>query len=187
MEEDLEAQESGRRMGRGGALPDALEAWLHIGGDGAVTVYTGKVEVGQNTRTALTQAVAEELRVAPAEVRLLMGDTDLVPYDAGTFGSQSTPRMSPQLRKAAATAREMLIDLAAERWKVERTRVAVRAGKLEANGHRAGFGELTAGQKLTRTVGAAPLTPGRGMDGDGYAGGQGGRARHCHRYAPLHG
>jgi isoquinoline 1-oxidoreductase len=47
-----------------------------------------------------------------------MGDTDLVPYDLGTFGSRSTPTMAPQLRKAAAAAREMLISLAAQRWQV---------------------------------------------------------------------
>src|SRR5690242_11899655 len=104
VEEDLEAQESGRRVGSGGGAPEQLSAWLHIGEDGSVTVYTGKVEVGQNTRTALTQAVAEELRAPASSVKLVMGDTDLTPFDAGTFGSLSTPRMSPQLRKVAATA-----------------------------------------------------------------------------------
>ena len=79
-----------------------------------VTVYTGKVEVGQNIRTSLTQAVAEELRAPLTSIRMVMGDTDLTPFDAGTFGSRTTPTMSPQLRKAAAAAREMLIDLAAE-------------------------------------------------------------------------
>ena len=160
VEEDLEAQESGRRVGRGaGAPPEALSAWLHIGQDGAVTVYTGKVEVGQNTRTALTQAVAEELRTPVESVTLVMGDTDLTPFDAGTFGSLSTPRMSPQLRKAAATAREMLIDLAAEQWQTSRASVTLRDGKVTAGAHSAGFGQLTQGQKLTRTISAAALTP----------------------------
>ena len=59
---DLEAQESGRgRRGFGRAMPKEVSAWLHIGEDGAITAYTGKVEVGQNSRTSLTQAVAEEL------------------------------------------------------------------------------------------------------------------------------
>ena len=78
-----------------------------------VTVYTGKVEVGQNARTSLTQAVAEELRTPVSSIRMVMGDTELTPFDMGTFGSQTTPRMWPQIRKAAAAAREMLIDLAA--------------------------------------------------------------------------
>ncbi len=84
--------------------PRDVSAWLHIAGDGAVTVYTGKIETGQNTRTALTAAVAEELHAPVESIRMIMGDTDLTPYDGGTYGSQSTPVMSPQLRRAAATA-----------------------------------------------------------------------------------
>ena len=83
-----------------------VAAWIHIGEDGKVTVYTGKVEVGQNIRTSLSQIVAEELMVPLSSVTMIMGDTDLVPYDRGTYGSLTTPQMGPQLRKAAATARE---------------------------------------------------------------------------------
>ena len=70
-----------RRSRAGRARPGAaaaareIGAWLHIGEDGAVTAYTGKVEVGQNIRTSLTQAVAEELRAPLESVRLVMGDT----------------------------------------------------------------------------------------------------------------
>ena len=63
--EDAWAQESGggrRRGGFGPRRPQELGAWLHIGEDGVVTVFTGKAEVGQNIRTSLTQVVAEELR-----------------------------------------------------------------------------------------------------------------------------
>lgn len=80
-------------------------AWIHIAENGIVSVYTGKVEVGQNIRTSLSQVVAEELHVPLQSIKMIMGDTDLVPYDAGTFGSRSTPQMGTQLRKAAATAR----------------------------------------------------------------------------------
>src|SRR5256884_1273761 len=100
-------------------LPQEIGAWIHIDEDGGVSVFTGKVEVGQNTRTSLTQAVADELHVPLSTVRMVMGDTDLTPFDAGTFGSRSTPTMAPQLRKAAAAAREMLIAMAAEQLKVE--------------------------------------------------------------------
>ena len=75
-----------------------------------MTAYTGKTEVGQDIRTSLSQAVAEELRAPLASVRLVMADTELTPYDAGTFGSMTTPTMGPQLRRAAAAARESLID-----------------------------------------------------------------------------
>jgi isoquinoline 1-oxidoreductase len=103
--EAADAQESGRRARVGDAKPQEISAWLHIGEDGVVTVYTGKTEVGQNIRTSLSQAVAEELRAPVTSIRMLMADTDLVPYDMGTFGSRTTPTMAPQLRKAAAEAR----------------------------------------------------------------------------------
>jgi isoquinoline 1-oxidoreductase len=117
------AQQRGQgESGRGGfneRLPQEIGAWIHIDEDGGVSVFTGKVEVGQNTRTSLTQAVADELHVPLSTVRMVMGDTDRTPFDAGTFGSRSTPTMAPQLRKAAAAAREMLIAMAAEQLKVE--------------------------------------------------------------------
>src|SRR6185369_9038562 len=100
------AQETGggRRRGGGGNRPQDIGAWLHIGEDGTVTVYTGKVEVGQNIRTSLSQVVAEELRTPLSSVELVMGDTQLCPYDAGTFGSRTTPDMARQLRRVAAAA-----------------------------------------------------------------------------------
>ena len=117
------AQQRGQdESGRGGGnnqLPNDIDAWIHIDEKGEVTAFTGKVEVGQNTRTSLIQAVADELHVPLSSVHLVMGDTDLTPFDMGTFGSLSTPRMAPQLRKAAAAAREMLIAMAAEQLKVE--------------------------------------------------------------------
>jgi len=85
-------------------------AWLHVAATGVVTAFTGKVEVGQGTRRALRIIVAEELEVALAEVRLVMGDTDLCPFDIGTFGSLSMPTAAVDLRRAAAAAREMLGD-----------------------------------------------------------------------------
>ena len=100
-----------------------VESWIHIGEDGTVSVYTGKVEVGQNIRTSLSQIVAEELMVPVISIKMIMGDTDLVPYDAGTFGSRTTPQMGTQLRKAAATAREALADMAAKKWNTTATGV----------------------------------------------------------------
>lgn len=83
-------------------------AWLHVGANGVVTAFTGKVEVGQGTRRALRLIVAEELAVSLAEVRLVMGDTDLCPFDIGTFGSLSMPTAAVDLRRAAAAARDAL-------------------------------------------------------------------------------
>ena len=104
-----------QRPGDGRQRPREIGAWMHIGEDSAVTVYTGKVEIGQNIRTSLTQVVAEELHVPVKPIRMVMADTAPVPFDAGTFGSRTTPTMARQLRRAAAAAREVLIDLAAEK------------------------------------------------------------------------
>ena len=144
----------------GGDTPSELGAWLHVGEEGTVTVYTGKAEVGQNIRTSLTQVVAEELPTPLDSIRLVMGDTDLTPYDRGTFGSRTTPTMAPQLRKAAAAARQLLITLAAEQWNVEGDSIVVADGKVS---HRKtdqslDFGQLTKGQKLMKTIGEDVLT-----------------------------
>ena len=159
---DLEAQESGRGAGGRRDLPRDLAAWLHIDERGRVTAYTGKVEIGQNIRTSLAQAIGDELRVPIETVALVMGDTDLCPYDAGTFGSQTTPRMAPQLARAAATAREMLIDRAAATWQVDRATLSARDGRIvQAGGRSVAYGELTRGQKLTGMVAAeaGQMTP----------------------------
>src|SRR3989442_313376 len=111
-------------------LPREVGAWLHVAEDGTVTVFTGKVEFGQNIRTELTQVVAEELRVPLERVRLVMGDTDLTPFDMGTFGSRTTPIMAAQLRQVAAAAREGLIDLAAAAWKEGRKAPALEEGRV---------------------------------------------------------
>jgi isoquinoline 1-oxidoreductase len=156
------AQESGGGRGRGGAAaPQDIGAWLHIAESGAITAYTGKVEMGQNIRTSLTQAVAEELRAQPSQIALVMGDTMLTPYDIGTVGSMTTPQMAPQLHRAAAAAREMLIDLAAEKWNADRATLTLADGAVRnASGAKVSFGELTHGQKLSKTIAAdARVTP----------------------------
>ncbi len=78
-----------RRRRARGSWSTSAGAWLHVDTDGAVTAFTGKVDVGQGNRTALSLLVAAELGVPVDAVRLVMGDTDLCPYDRGTFGSRS--------------------------------------------------------------------------------------------------
>jgi CO/xanthine dehydrogenase Mo-binding subunit len=158
----VQAQESGSGKRRSSEeRPENIGGWLHIGEDGTVTVYTGKVEVGQNIRTSLTQAVAEELFIGVGKIQIVMGDTELTPYDMGTFGSRTTPTMSPQLRKAAAAARELLIGLAAAEWKVDRQRLVAADGKIvdsrivDSEIQRSvEYGALVKGQQLTRAISA---------------------------------
>jgi isoquinoline 1-oxidoreductase len=140
--------------------PEEIGAWLHIGGDGTVTAYTGKVEFGQNIRTSLSQVIAEELRVPVSSIKLVMGDTELTPFDMGTFGSRTTPDMASQLRKVSAAARELLVDMAAEEWKADRNSLTVADGRItnRAGGQSAALGHFTKGQKLMRAVTATPAT-----------------------------
>jgi len=156
-------QESGRTR-RGGEenLPQEIDAWLHIGEKGEITVFTGKVEVGQNIRTSLSQAVAEELCVPMASVRMVMGDTQLVPFDMGTFGSRTTPVMNLQLRRVSAAARDVLLSLAAKQWNTDAAHLAAVDGKIvDARANRsATYSELVKGQQITQLLPAEdPLIP----------------------------
>jgi isoquinoline 1-oxidoreductase len=91
---------------------------IHVGDSGVVILLTGKVELGQGARTILAQAVAEEMRVPFERVRVVMGDTELVPDDGGTWGSLTAPQTFPVVREAAAAARKAAALTPASEWKV---------------------------------------------------------------------
>lgn len=156
------AQESGRSSHQGHEIPQNLDSWLHIDENGQVTVFTGKVEVGQNVRTSLAQQVAEELRTPLSSIRMVMGDTELTPYDMGTFGSRTTPHMGTQLRNVAVTARTSLVQMAAKRWSVDESTLQARDGRIydHKTGRTISYGELLKGQELATVVPDDPeLTP----------------------------
>jgi nicotinate dehydrogenase subunit B len=152
------AAESGSRQAVAGPRPGGWggpdDAWVHVGADGAVTAFTGKVEAGQGTRTALALLVAEELAVPTASVRLVMGNTDVSPFDIGTFGSRSMPYAAPPVRAAAAAARDLLREAAAERFGLPAASLTV-AGGLVAGPDGApsiGIGDLLAGVRRVERV-----------------------------------
>jgi isoquinoline 1-oxidoreductase len=119
------------RRGRGGeGGPVKLAQRFHIDDQGTVTAFTSKVEVGQGSRTQITQAVAEELMVPLDRVRLVMADTDVCPDDGGTAGSRTTPATVPAVRRAAAQARDALAQLAAKRLGAEKSAVTIADGTL---------------------------------------------------------
>jgi isoquinoline 1-oxidoreductase len=153
----LLAQESGR--GRGEELPRDLASWMHVGADGKITVFTGKVEMGQNIRTSLAQQVAEELRTSVHSLTLVMGDTDLVPFDLGTFGSRSTPQMGTQLRKVAVCARGLLLDMAAQRWQADRSTLVAHDGVITnpRTKQSLSYSDLASGQKLVKVLADDPV------------------------------
>ena len=149
----LLAQEA-RRFGR--ELPDDFNAFLRIGEDGRVSCFTGKIEMGHGVFSSLAQMLADELEVPVDAVDMVMGDTDLCPWDMGTFGSMTTRFFSPPLRAAAAEAREVLIDLAAERLAAPRERLRAREGAVFVigdPGRSVGYAELAKGQRIARHLG----------------------------------
>ncbi len=151
----LDAMQAPRRQG----YPTDLNAYLHVGADGAVTCFVGKVELGQGTRTSLAQLLAEELDVPFASVRMVMGDTDLSPWDMGTFGSLSVRQFGPVLRQAGAEARAALLEMASERLQAPLDRLAVKDGVVRdtAGGRKSvTYGQLTEGKRIERALAAKP-------------------------------
>jgi nicotinate dehydrogenase subunit B len=141
--------------------PEDPNAYLKIGEDGMVTVFTGKIEMGQGVITSLAQMAADELGVALEQIHMVMGDTDLCPWDMGTFGSMSTRFFGPPLRAAAAEAKAVLLDLGAQELKapvadlvVENGVISVRADKSR----QVNFAKLAAGKKIARLVDRKAVT-----------------------------
>jgi isoquinoline 1-oxidoreductase len=143
-------------------LPKEINAWLHIGEDGGVTAFTGKVEIGQNIRTSLAQTVADELRVPFESVRMVTADTALTPFDFGTVGSRSMAMMSTQLRRVAAAARDLLVGVAAKEWNVPPEGLKAADAKVTdpASGRSLRYAELARGKTLAQNLPAEdPVTP----------------------------
>jgi nicotinate dehydrogenase subunit B len=118
--------------------------------------------MGQNIRTSISQTVADELRVPFASVRLVMADTSLTPFDAGTFGSRTTPTMTPQFRRVAEAARNLLIGVAAKEWNVApEGLVAADAQVTDPVSKRSlRYAELARGKTLAQNLPAEdPVTP----------------------------
>jgi isoquinoline 1-oxidoreductase len=149
------AQRGGGRFGGQGAR--TISARIHFGNDGTITVLTGKVEAGQGARAELTQAAAEELRVPPGRIQLLMSDTALAPDDGVTAGSGSTPRTVPAVRRGAAAARQALLDFACRQWGVQPDAVEVRDGKaVHGPTQRAlSYADLAAAEDAPKLLGQA--------------------------------
>ena len=149
------------RGGRGPSYPTDLNAYLRIAEDGKVTVYSGKIEMGQGVVTSLAQEAADELGVALESIEMIMGDTDLCPPDSGTYGSMSTRFFGPAVRTAAAEAKAILLELAAEQLKVPKGSLGVENGVVFVTSDRktrVTFGQLAKGQKITRKLEGKAVT-----------------------------
>ncbi|OGD22960.1 MAG: hypothetical protein A2W03_06220 [Candidatus Aminicenantes bacterium RBG_16_63_16] len=142
---------------RDGEEPSAdFNAFLRIGEDGRVTCLTGKIEMGQGVVTSLAMMLADELEVPLESVDMVMGDTELCPYDEGTWGSMSTRFFGPPLRAAAAEARAVLLELGAEYLRAAASELAVEAGVIYNKSKRSQkvtYAQLAKGQKIVRRLG----------------------------------
>ncbi|HEX7485530.1 MAG TPA: molybdopterin cofactor-binding domain-containing protein [Vicinamibacterales bacterium] len=160
-------QETARLPAGRQGYPTDVNAYLHVGPDGKVTCFVGKIEQGQGTMTSLPQLLAEDLDVPLSAVGIVMGDTDLCPWDMGTFGSLSMRQFGPVLRQAAADARAALLQLASERLQAPVDRLAVKAGVVTDTADpkkTVTYGQLTEGKRIERKLeGKAPLKPVKGF------------------------
>jgi nicotinate dehydrogenase subunit B len=136
-----------------------FNAYLRVKEDGRIDCFTGKIEMGQGIITSLAQVVAEELEVSIYEVDMIMGDTELCPYDRGTWGSLTTRFIDPVLRAAAAEAREVLRELAAEHFGVNTSELQIAEGVVSVKDDASktiSYADLTKGQKIVRSLSTKP-------------------------------
>ena len=143
--DSLAQQQQGPKLP--GSLDKAphLDAWIRVGADGSVTVFTGKAELGQGIKTALIAVAAEELGVAPAAIAIVTADTRRTPNEAYTAGSHSMQDSGTAIRDAAAQVRELLIARASAKLDVPADELRAQDGNVVAgDGRKIGFGELAA-------------------------------------------
>jgi isoquinoline 1-oxidoreductase len=152
-------EEAARPRGGRPGLPSDFNAYLRIAEDGRVTCYTGKIEMGQGVITSLAQMLAEELDAPFDSVEVVLGDTDLCPWDMGTFGSMTTRFFGPALRAAAAEAKSVLLELAAESLEVSLAQLVAKDGVIferDNKEHRLTYGQLAKGRKIERHLKEKP-------------------------------
>ena len=140
-------------------LPKDYNAFLLIGEDGTVSCYTGKIEMGQGIITSLVQMMADELNVPMEKIKLVMGDTDLCPWDGGTWGSMTTRHFGPSMRAALAEGKGVLLELAAEKLKVPVSQLAVNDGVIADTTNPANsvtYAALAKGKKIERFLKEKP-------------------------------
>jgi nicotinate dehydrogenase subunit B len=143
------------QRGRGQPLPDDFNAFLRVGENGRVSCFTGKIEMGQGVVTSLAMMLADELEVPLDSVDMVMGDTDLCPWDAGTWGSMSIRFFGPPLRAAAAEARAVLVELASGYLKTPPSELRVEAGVVYVKSQRekkVAYAQLAKGKKIARRL-----------------------------------
>ncbi|MEO8098081.1 MAG: molybdopterin cofactor-binding domain-containing protein [Acidobacteriota bacterium] len=136
-----------------------LDSWIAVAADNSITAYSGKEELGQGISIAQAQLVAEELSVPFERVKLIYCDTALTPDQAHTSGSQSHPTNfnHQNLGLAAATAREALLKMAAERLNAPVEQLSAANGSISVKGaasRNVSYGQLVGGKKFNLSLSA---------------------------------
>jgi nicotinate dehydrogenase subunit B len=141
------------------SLPKDYNAFLQIAEDGTVNCFTGKIEMGQGIITSLPQMMADELNVPLEKIKMVMGDTDLCPWDAGTWGSMTTRGFGPNMRAAAAEARAVLLELASAQLGVPVTQLEVKDGiVIDTKNPKktVSYSQLTKGKRIEKFLDVKP-------------------------------
>ncbi|HEX7585803.1 MAG TPA: molybdopterin cofactor-binding domain-containing protein [Prolixibacteraceae bacterium] len=141
------------------SLPTDYNAFLHIGEDGKVTAMIGKIEMGQGVITSFPQMIADELDTSLESIKMVMGDTELCPYDGGTWGSLSTRVLGPSLLAAVAEARSVLLALGADYLGAKPEELAIENGVIYIKNNKSkkvSYGQLTKGQKIEKYLDVKP-------------------------------
>jgi nicotinate dehydrogenase subunit B len=149
--EDAAGEANGVRPAARSVSWDQLDSWIAIGTDSKVTVYTGRIDMGTGVRTSFAQVIADELDVTFQSVEIVMGDTDLTPDQGKTTASNNSGRGQQPLIRAAAEARQILLRMAADQWKIPRERLTVQDGVIRVQGdasRRISYGELIGGKRF---------------------------------------
>src|SRR5580658_7523153 len=136
-------------------LPGRLDAWLRVGSDGNIRVFTGKVDIGMGVQTGLNQIVADELDVAFERIHLVMGDTAETPDQGGTGGSTSIAAGAKPLRNAAASARFMMLQLASVKLGAPPEQLQVKDGVVSVRGDASSKNEASRSISYAALAGAA--------------------------------
>jgi nicotinate dehydrogenase subunit B len=126
----------------------SLDSWIAIGRDGFVTVFSSKVDLGTGVETALAQIVTDELDVKFSQIKMVTGDTTKDVDQGITAGSRTIELAGPQLRQAAAAARQELLKLASARLGAPTPQLTVADGVVSVmgNGHKVSYADLIGGK-----------------------------------------
>jgi nicotinate dehydrogenase subunit B len=139
----------------GGLATDQLDDWIAIETDGSVTAFSGKVELGTGTLTALTQIVADELDVPVNQVKMVMGDTALTPNEGYTAGSMTIQSSGDALRQAAAHARRILFKIASDKLDIPESELVSNNGIISVRGRpgqNVSYAELMGGRLFDKAI-----------------------------------